>query len=102
MTWGGRAGVRGPLYMAALVATKHNPVIRALYERLLGAGKAKKLALVACMRKLLVTLNAIVRDRRPCGQHFRDQRILPIIERGGGEISGEGPGHHDVAVGEID
>ena len=65
MTWGGRAGVRGPLYMAALVATKHNPIIRATYARLLAAGKAKKLALVACMRKLLVMLNAIVRDRRP-------------------------------------
>jgi len=65
VTWGGRAVVRAPLYMAALVATRHNPIIRTTYERLLAAGKAKKLALVACMRKLLVILNAIVRDRRP-------------------------------------
>lgn len=65
VTWGGRAVVRAPLYMAALVATRHNPVIRTTYTRLLAAGKAKKLALVACMRKLLVMLNAIIRDRRP-------------------------------------
>jgi transposase len=62
--WGGRANVRSALYMSALVATRHNPVIRAVYERLLTAGKTKKLALVACMRKLIVILNAIVRDRR--------------------------------------
>jgi transposase len=65
VTWGGRAVVRTPLYMAALVATRHNSVIRATYARLIQAGKAKKVALVACMRKLLVILNAIVRDRRP-------------------------------------
>lgn len=63
--WGGRASIRAPLYMAALVAAKHNPVIRATYERLVTAGKAKKVALVACMRKLLITLNAMVRDKRP-------------------------------------
>jgi transposase len=63
--WGGRAAVRGPLYMAAMVATKHNPIIRATYERLVAAGKAKRVALVACMRKLLVMLNAMLRDRRP-------------------------------------
>jgi transposase len=61
-TWGGRAQVRGPLYMAALVATRCNPVLRAFYERLLAAGKPKKVALTACMRKLLVTLNAMLRD----------------------------------------
>ncbi len=58
--WGGRASVRNALYMAALVATRHNPLIRAFYLRLLAAGKAKKLALVACMRKLLTVLNAMV------------------------------------------
>ena len=58
---GGRAPVRAVLYMAALVATKRNPVIRAFYLRLLAAGKPKKLALVACMRKLLTTLNAMAR-----------------------------------------
>jgi transposase len=63
--WGGRASIRAPLYMAAMSAKKHNPVIRATYERLVGAGKAKKVALVACMRKLLLTLNAMVRDNRP-------------------------------------
>jgi transposase len=57
--WGGRATVRGTLYMAALVASRHNPVIKAFYQRLLAAGKPPKLALVACMRKLLVILNAL-------------------------------------------
>jgi transposase len=60
--WGGRAGIRSPLYMAALVATKHNPVIASLYQHLLAAGKAKKVALTACMRKLLLILNAMLRD----------------------------------------
>ena len=60
--WGGRASVRASLYMAALVATRYNPVIRELYLRLLAVGKPKKLALIACMRKRLVILNAIVRD----------------------------------------
>jgi transposase len=64
-TWGGRADVRAALYMAALVASKHNPVIAPFYERLCKAGKPKKLALVACMRKLLTILNAILRDKRP-------------------------------------
>ena len=63
--WGGRAQVRGALYMAALVASRRNPVIAAFYQRLLAAGKSKKLALTACMRKLLVTLNAILRDQTP-------------------------------------
>jgi len=58
---GGRASVRAVLYMAALVATKRNAVIRAFYQRLLAAGKPKKLALVACMRKLLTILNVMVR-----------------------------------------
>jgi transposase len=58
---GGRASVRGVLYMAALVATKRNTVIRAFYLRLLAAGKPKKLALVACMRKLLTILNTMIR-----------------------------------------
>jgi transposase len=61
-TWGGRAPVRRPLYMATLTATRFNPTIRAFYERLVAAGKPKKVALTACMRKLLVTLNAMVRD----------------------------------------
>lgn len=60
-TWGGRASIRTSLYMAALAATRFNPVIRSFYERLLTGGKPKKVALVACMRKLLVILNAMLR-----------------------------------------
>jgi transposase len=63
--WGGRAQVRATLYMAALVASRWNPVIAAFYRRLRQSGKSAKLALTACMRKLLVILNAILRDRRP-------------------------------------
>jgi transposase len=61
--WGGRAPVRAVLYMSALVATRHNPAIKEFYERLLSTGKPKKVALVACMRKLLTILNALMRDR---------------------------------------
>ncbi|MBU0517894.1 IS110 family transposase, partial [bacterium] len=53
------------LYMAALSASKFNPKIRVFYERLLGTGKEKKLALTACMRNLLVIMNAMVRDNSP-------------------------------------
>lgn len=59
--FGGRAGGRTALYMAALVATRFNPVIKAFYTRLVAAGKPKKVALVACMRKLLSILNAMLR-----------------------------------------
>lgn len=59
---GGRFEVRRALYMATLTATRHNEAIRAFYERLVGAGKLKKVALIACMRKLVTHLNAIVRD----------------------------------------
>ena len=62
---GGRATVRAVLYMAALVATRRNAVIRAFYQRLIAVGKPKKLALVACMRKLLTMLNVIVRTHTP-------------------------------------
>jgi transposase len=67
--WGGRAAVRATLYMATLAATRHNPVIRAFYARLLAAGKPKKVALVAAMRKLLTLLNAMLRDRAPWRAH---------------------------------
>jgi transposase len=60
--WGGRASVRAVLYMAALAATKRNPVIEAFYQKLLAAGKMKKVALVACMRKLLTTMNTMVQN----------------------------------------
>ena len=61
--WGGRAPVRAVLYMAAVVACRRNPTIKKFYERLISAGKAPKLALVGCMRKLLTMLNAMLRDR---------------------------------------
>jgi transposase len=64
MIAGGRTHVRCGLYMAALVATRHNPVIRDFYQRLLAKGKLKQVALVACMRKLLVILNAMIRDNK--------------------------------------
>ena len=63
--WGGRAHVRAVLYMGALVAARFNPTIRAFHARLRASGKLPKVALVACMRKLLTILNAIVRDRTP-------------------------------------
>lgn len=62
MIFGGRAPVRAALYMGALTATRCNPVIRAFYQRLVAAGKPKKVALTACMRKLLIILNAMVRQ----------------------------------------
>ena len=66
--WGGRARVRAILYMGAMVASRHNPVIRDFYQKLLAAGKPKKVALVACMRKLLVILNSMLKHGSPwCG-----------------------------------
>ena len=62
---GGRAALRTALNMATLAATRFNPAIREFYQRLLAAGKAKKVALVACMRKLLTLLNAIVKSDTP-------------------------------------
>jgi transposase len=59
--WGGRAQVRTVLYMSTLVAVRHNPVLAAFYQRLRAAGKAPKLALTACMRKLLTVLNAMLK-----------------------------------------
>ena len=63
--WGGRPQVRAALYMSALVATQFNPLIRPFYLRLLASGKPKKLALTACMRKLLIILNAIAHRGMP-------------------------------------
>jgi transposase len=62
---GGRPDVRSILYMATLTATRCNPVIKECYQRLVKAGKKKKVAIVACMRKLLTILNAILRDHKP-------------------------------------
>jgi len=66
--WGGRAQVRAVLYMSAIVAARFNPVIRTFYQRLCRAGKAKKVALTACMRKLLVILNTMIKHRTPWQQ----------------------------------
>ena len=71
--WGGRARIRATLYMGALVASRFNPVIRDFYQRLLAAGKPKKLALTACMRKLLVILNSMLKHRSP----WRD--LTPMV-----------------------
>ena len=63
IVWSGRAQLRAVLYMSTLVATKHNPIIRALYQRLLQAGKCKKVAITACMRKLLTIMNVMVKNK---------------------------------------
>jgi transposase len=63
--YGGRSSVRSTLYMATLAATRFNPVTHAFHHRLLQAGKVKKVAIVACMRKLLTILNAMIRHHSP-------------------------------------
>ena len=63
--WGGRSAVRAALYMAATSATRCNPIIHAFYQRLVASGKLRKVALVACMRKLLTILNAMLRTNSP-------------------------------------
>lgn len=68
--WGGRAPLRSVLYMATLAATRHNPVIGDLYRRLCAAGKPKKVAIVACMRKLLTILNAMLRTKTAWQAHL--------------------------------
>jgi len=65
MIAGGRAAVRTAIYMAALAASQHNPVLKAFYRRLVAAGKPKMVALIAVARKLLTILNAMIRDRKP-------------------------------------
>ena len=65
IVWGGRAGVRAALDLAALVATRYHPLLRAFYQRLLQRGKPKKVALTACMQKLLTMLNALLKYRTP-------------------------------------
>jgi transposase len=72
--YSGRARVRATLYMAALVAARRNPVIQAFYQRLIARGKAKKVALIACMRKLLTILNHMLRT----GQRWTAERHLPL------------------------
>ena len=74
---GGRASVRAVLYMGTLAATKRNPIIRAFYHRLLAVGKPKKLALVACMRKMLTILNTMVRTRQPWSADHISEALTP-------------------------
>jgi transposase len=64
-TWGGRAHVRATLYMSTLVAVRYNPVLKRFYARLRTAGKVAKVALTACMRKLLTILHAMVKHQKP-------------------------------------
>jgi transposase len=64
MVWGGRARVRAALYMAALTASRYNPIVKTFCHRLCGAGKARKVALTACMRKLLIILNSMVKHQQ--------------------------------------
>jgi len=73
-TYGGRARVRRTLYLAALSASRHNPIIRAFYERLLAAGKEKKVALVACMHKMLTILNAMLKKGELSTQNTLDSQ----------------------------
>jgi transposase len=68
--WGGRAHVRAVLYMGTLAAVRHNPVLKAFYERLRAVGKAPKVALTACMRKLLTILNARLKHRTPWHENY--------------------------------
>lgn len=74
-TWGGRADVRCALYMAALSAVRYNPVIKLFYDRLLSKGKPKKVALVACMHKLLIILNAIMKSAVPWSENHSTAKI---------------------------
>jgi transposase len=90
--WGGRAHIRAVLYMCALVATRYNPVLRAFYARLLTAGKKPKVALTACMRKLLIMLNAMVRHQLPWNPEFAFRVPYPFsapYARGGAVVLAE-------------
>ena len=76
-TWGGRATVRSALYLATLVAVRHNPPLRTLYQHLLDQGKEKKVALIACARKLLTCLNAMLKSRTPWQDELVTARYPP-------------------------
>lgn len=72
VTWGGRATVRTALYMAALSAIRYNPVIKAFYDRLIAKGKVKKVAIVACMHKMLTILNALIKSGIPWNPEYQN------------------------------
>ena len=75
--WGGRAPVRHVLYMAAMSASQHNPVLKAFHDRLKAAGKEPKVAIVAVMRKMITTLNAMVRDDVAWADRSTGRHIVP-------------------------
>jgi transposase len=84
MIWGGRSAVRTALYMAMLSATRYTPLLQPFYRRLVGGGKSKKLAYIACARKLLVILNAPLRDntRWKPTLDFQTQSLREFATRG--------------------
>ena len=103
--WGGRARVRAALYMGALVASRFNPVIRDFYQRLLAAGKPKKLALTACMRKLLTILNSMLKyrstlartDSNGCwSSHLTFMTVAIEVDKISSQVS------HPVIIGPLD
>ena len=75
-SWGGRAEIRRLLYMATVVAIRYNPPLRAYYQHLRDKGKLKKVAIVACMRKLLTCLHAMMRDNTP----WHDDRVSAFFQ----------------------
>ena len=75
--WGGRAPVRDVLYMAAMSASNWNPVIKPFHHRLKAAGKLPKVAIVAVMRKIITTLNAVVRDDVVWADHLHGRHSIP-------------------------
>ncbi len=74
-TWGGQADVRAALYMGTLTAVKHNEVMKAFHQRLLANGKPKKVALVACIRKLLSIMIAIIKSGVPWNPNFNANKL---------------------------
>ncbi len=76
--WGGRANVRTTLYMSTMSAIRHNPVIKSFYQQLTSVGKAHKVALIACMRKLLTILNAILKTQTAWEAYQSDLNTVPL------------------------
>ena len=75
--WGGRGSVRALLYMATLSALRSNPPIRLFYQHLLEKGKVKKVAIIACMRKLLICLNAMVKNN----EEWDDHKVTALLQK---------------------
>jgi hypothetical protein len=94
MIGGGRTSVRNVLYMAALVAIRHNPVVRATYQRLVNRGRLKKVAIIACLRQLLTTLNAIVTRKTVSHLPRRKERSSGAMTG----LNGNSPGRREKAV----